>query len=352
MKEVKPLISFIIPVYNAAQYIERCLLSILRQDTADAVIECIIVDDCGMDNSMEIVSRAIASYHGHIFFRIISHEKNSGPSASRNTGLKEAKGDYVFFIDSDDYLLPHAIRYMLDALHAYPKADIIVGNVRMGKDNTSLMPWLQTATYITDNVTIMFDMMHYRLNKYAWNKLIRRRLALQFDVNIRINEDVLWSYQVLQQTSSVLLIPQETYYYTENPTSIVNTMISTDLAEKNIRSYIALCRYLLCHPLPMQPYGRRLEVDYLLFVCNNIMQGVDLCKKGNVSRNVLADFHSLKNKFVNTCISRKRLLIAVFSLNMYWPLTTLLNFSAFRRLYFYMEKVVGKMSHVTDFVHG
>ena len=82
------------------------------------------------------------------------------------------------------------------------------------------------------------------------------------------------------------------------------------------------------------------------------MQGVDLCKKGNVSRNVLADFHSLKNKFVNTCISRKRLLIAVFSLNMYWPLTTLLNFSAFRRLYFYMEKVVGKMSHMTDFVHG
>ena len=76
-------ISFIIPVYNVEPYVNRCLESVLSQDMTGVNMECIIVDDCGQDHSMELVRQLVDSYNGSIRFMIVEHEKNRGLSAAR-----------------------------------------------------------------------------------------------------------------------------------------------------------------------------------------------------------------------------------------------------------------------------
>ena len=97
-------LSIIIPVYNVEAYIEECLASVVAQSDAKANIECIIVDDCSPDGSMDIVRRFVDNYQGAVQFRTLRHEVNRGISAARNTGIDAATGDYLLFVDSDDYL--------------------------------------------------------------------------------------------------------------------------------------------------------------------------------------------------------------------------------------------------------
>ncbi len=104
-------ISIIVPVYNVERYIEECLKSVMEQNFGGA-LECIVVDDCGSDSSMAVVERLTGAYTGPIEFRIISHDRNRGLSAARNSGIRAASGDYVSFLDSDDRLLPGAIAAM------------------------------------------------------------------------------------------------------------------------------------------------------------------------------------------------------------------------------------------------
>lgn len=90
-KEMK--VSIIIPVYNVAPYVEECIQSVLRQDYKN--LEIIIIDDCGTDNSMELVEELVKNSSRDIV--ILKHDYNKGLSAARNTGIRRATGDYIFF---------------------------------------------------------------------------------------------------------------------------------------------------------------------------------------------------------------------------------------------------------------
>ena len=95
-------VSIIVPVYNVAKYIERCLLSVLNQTWQD--LEVILVNDCTLDDSMEIARRVVASHPRGTVVRCLEHEENRGLSAARNTGISASVGDYLYFLDSDDYI--------------------------------------------------------------------------------------------------------------------------------------------------------------------------------------------------------------------------------------------------------
>lgn len=99
-----PWLSVLIPVYNVQEYLAECLRSVLAQ--ADHGVEVLLVDDCSTDGSAALM-RELASHDGRV--RCLFHAQNQGLSGARNTLLRAASGDYVWFIDSDDYLLPDAI---------------------------------------------------------------------------------------------------------------------------------------------------------------------------------------------------------------------------------------------------
>ena len=96
-------------------YIEDCLQSVMRQ-TYRGEMECILVDDCGTDNSMEIVQQLVAAYKGPVVFKIVHHDHNRGLSAARNTGIDVSSGEYVFFLDSDDWISDGCIERLTQPL--------------------------------------------------------------------------------------------------------------------------------------------------------------------------------------------------------------------------------------------
>ena len=124
MKEV----SIIIPIYNVEKYVAECLNSVISQTYDHSKIECIIVNDCTTDDSMDIVYEIIKKYDGGMSFIICRHEHNEGLSSARNTGIEVAKGNYIFFIDSDDYIYPNSLELLLNASKIYGYSDMVVGN--------------------------------------------------------------------------------------------------------------------------------------------------------------------------------------------------------------------------------
>ncbi len=125
MKTKSPLVSMIIPVYGVEKYISECAHSLFSQ-TYDN-IECIFVNDCTEDRSMEVLQEIIDLYPGRKpFCRIISHKQNLGLAGARCTGISYAEGEYIMHVDSDDYLELNAVELLVEKAQA-SKADIVVG---------------------------------------------------------------------------------------------------------------------------------------------------------------------------------------------------------------------------------
>ncbi|HBK83479.1 MAG TPA: glycosyltransferase family 2 protein, partial [Flavobacterium sp.] len=112
-----PFFSVIIPLYNKENYVENALKSILKQSFTD--YEIIIVNDCSTDNSVSIIES-----HLHENVRLIHHEKNKGLSAARNTGVKNAKADYVTYLDADDLWKPTFLTTIHRLILNFPEAKI------------------------------------------------------------------------------------------------------------------------------------------------------------------------------------------------------------------------------------
>ena len=121
-----PRVSIIIPVYNVEPYIEECLHSVYEQ-TTDTEIECLIVDDKGNDNSIHIAETFVATHNdkAKTKFKIIYRDTNGGLSAARNTGVKAAKGDYLYFLDSDDTIVPQCIDTLIHLADKYGGVDLL-----------------------------------------------------------------------------------------------------------------------------------------------------------------------------------------------------------------------------------
>ena len=126
MENRLPSISIIIPIYNVEKYITRCLFSVINQ-SYKGDIECILVDDCGIDNSAVISKRLIEDYQGSIHFIILHHKYNRGLSAARNTGTLAASGEYLYYLDSDDELPKNAIDLMVEQVSLHPDVQIVQG---------------------------------------------------------------------------------------------------------------------------------------------------------------------------------------------------------------------------------
>jgi glycosyltransferase involved in cell wall biosynthesis len=114
-------LSIIIPVYNVEKYIKKCLDSIFMQDAISSEYEVIVVDDGTPDNSMEVVEN-FAKYYPNL---IIIHQENQGLSSARNSGLKVAQGEYVWFVDSDDWIEKNCLNELFEFFAAY-QAEVFV----------------------------------------------------------------------------------------------------------------------------------------------------------------------------------------------------------------------------------
>ena len=217
-------VTVIIPVYNVAAYIEDSLLSAFNQ-TYDN-IEYLIIDDCGTDNSISIAEDIIKSHKRKDNIKIIRHECNKGLSAARNTGIENAAGDYVYFMDSDDEITSDCIEKLCNAA-AKQNSDIVFGNIRLVGADSIHIKNLQEKT-ITGK-EILKDFLKRKYNIAAVNKLYKKSFldsnCIKFVQGI-LHEDFLFSFQCCKNADVINIMPEYTSLYKVRNNSISQSKVS------------------------------------------------------------------------------------------------------------------------------
>ena len=213
-------ISVIIPVYNVENYIKKCLDSVINQTLSD--IEIICVDDCGSDTSMEIVSQ-YAKEDSRI--KIIPHQKNLGLAEARNTGMKEAKGEYLAFVDSDDYIDLN----FLECLYTKAKetnADIVQSTLYFYYDDTKLLkPYAFNEEIRNFNPKNDEKLDIYYNAGMCWNKIFKTSLIKEHRISFPAGlywEDNPFVIQAAFYANKINWIDDANYYYRQRSGSIIN----------------------------------------------------------------------------------------------------------------------------------
>lgn len=206
--------TYIVPVYNVEKYIQKCVMSIMEQNYKN--IEIILIDDGSTDKSGAIIDK-LASKDSRIN---VIHKKNEGVSTARNLGLIRAKGDYILFIDGDDYIDKDYTDYFYKML-SDTACSIAV--------NTKFYNIIERTQGDISNFEVLkaeevIEMMYYGiLNEAVWNKAYSRKFLLEneisFDKNIWFGEGMLFNIKCFQYVDNIAVGSRRLYHQTWNPNS-------------------------------------------------------------------------------------------------------------------------------------
>lgn len=215
-------ISVIIPVYNSEKYIERCLKSVVNQSYKD--LEIILIDDGSTDNSSLICKKWEKLDNRVKYFR----KENGGPSTARNYGLKHVSGDYIHFLDSDDWidLETYSHCYKLIKNNKYP--DIVKfsyitvhGQKNIIQKKECIKKWDRTTM-----LKYFFRINGEDSNYCIWDKLINARILENFNFVDTMFEDVEASFDIYCRSKGLIETNKIFYFYYKNNTSITNSPVT------------------------------------------------------------------------------------------------------------------------------
>lgn len=209
------LISVIVPVYNVEKYITECLQSITNQTYKN--IEIILIDDGSTDNSGKICDE-----YARIDKRIkVVHKLNEGLSSARNVGLEEAKGNYIQFIDSDDYIETDTIEIMYKVACKY-HADIVSYSHYILNNGNKICDYTGEIRQVGKIEAIKEIMLDHKVRNYSWEKLWKRELfkEIQFPVGKKF-EDLLTTPLLFEKAKKIVIYDIPKYYYRQRADSIM-----------------------------------------------------------------------------------------------------------------------------------
>ena len=293
------LISVIIPVYNVELYLERCIDSVINQTYKD--LEIILVDDGSTEKSSEICDQYKTKDR-----RIkVIHKENGGLSDARNHGFQVAVGEYVFFLDSDDWLHLDAIQ-VLHNLMIKHNAQISIANFCYQYDSRQII-----AQEITDDIILNRNqamellLENKKIKNFAWGKLYKRELLINHPFpKGKLFEDIYWTHLIFDQAKKVVISSQVLVYYYQRSTSISYSF--------NIKKFDLIEGYLERRKFVKERYPIYLHyIDEILFhlLLSLFVQSVRYCnykdqkkfKKRilSVGKNLVVDCketHTLDNK--------------------------------------------------------
>lgn len=213
---MQPLVSVIIPVYNAEKYIERCLNSVVAQTYEN--LEIILVDDGSPDNSGKICDEYTKKYPG---IRVI-HQENHGVSTARNNGIDVAAGEYITFVDPDDWLEQDMYKTMMAYMKVH-NLDIICIDTYQVKPNKTVFKPLFETDRVMGRVEALAEILTDGIDNAVWNKIYKRSVManIRFPVGRRY-EDVATVYKYFAAAGLVGYVRKPMYYYfLSNPASFI-----------------------------------------------------------------------------------------------------------------------------------
>ena len=254
-------VSVILPVYGVAPYIEKCTQSLLTQTLDD--MEFLFVDDQGPDNSMEVVRRTIAGHPREHQFRFLDPGNNLGPGMARNYAIPYTEGEYVAFVDSDDWVEPDMFEMLYRQAETYGKTDLCYGHAF--KDFTDGKPSkvLRNPTVTSGNFT-HYNRAHFLVNyiSYFWTFLYKKEFLVREGIRFpeeRWSEDSYFVSCSLMTAQSIASVDKPLYHYQVRQGSASTTQNST-----KYRQRIAVFNKLLQYAKDHQVYDAfKEEIDFM-----------------------------------------------------------------------------------------
>jgi glycosyltransferase involved in cell wall biosynthesis len=219
---MEELISVIVPVYNIERYLSKCLETIAAQSYQN--LEIILVDDGSTDSSGQICN----TFAEKDSRTTVIHQQNQGLWAARNSGQKIAKGDYLMFVDGDDYMHLDTLKIMIEVFHQYPQSDLVF--VDFIKTD-SLEENIETKKNYNTSVLSQEQLIHQLFNydgftgiiPSAWNKLYKREILEGIWANDYPRaQDIDFNIRVFLRASCATWIHYKLYFWVQRPTSFMH----------------------------------------------------------------------------------------------------------------------------------
>ena len=234
--ENNPLISIVVPVYNVSKYLDRCIFSLLNQTYSN--IEILLVDDGSTDDS-GVKCDFVSKKDGRV---TVIHQTNKGLSGARNSGIKIAKGDYITFVDSDDWIEPSFCSDLLGIIQK-DESDISICTYYIANESGETK--YVNQLFEKDCCIRSCDLYPYIFTWRgisAWGKLYKKQLFDIFEYpEGKIDEDFAIIYKLLFNTKKVSFTKKPLYYYFSRTGSIVNSPFNISKCDFADNAYDALC---------------------------------------------------------------------------------------------------------------
>ena len=224
-------VSILMPIYKVEQYLEKTLDSIFTQTYSE--INFVFVNDCSPDNSLQVLKDAISKHHiDNSRYVIVNHEKNEGIAVSRADAIANAKGDYIFFVDSDDWIEPDTVEQMV--LATFMK-DFLSGKTTYHHE--------KYAETCREN---MYRCLNYDIATVLWKLLVRRSLFDNISItpHVDIVEDYIISVKLYYYAKSFVALPKAFYHYVQYNQARVSlqTLWSVNMHIKGVEEVEAFLR--------------------------------------------------------------------------------------------------------------
>lgn len=219
-----PLISIIIPVYNAEKYLEKCIESIITQDYKN--YEVILVNDGSKDRSLEICLNYAKKYEQIRSFS----QLNQGQAKARNLGIAKANGEFLMFVDSDDYVEQNFCSVAIKTQKKYNSDIVIFDFKRITSNSEKIIRHFKDEGGVIEKEEAMEYIVN---NSYVWNKLYRRSLFdnINFPAG-KYYEDVFVSYKLIEEAKNISYVKKVTYTYKETGESTVSRKNSNFISDQ------------------------------------------------------------------------------------------------------------------------
>ena len=261
-------LSIIIPVYNVEQYLEQCLQSITKQITDS--VEIIIINDGSPDNSALIID----NYKNRFTNQIVSvTQKNQGLSATRNNGIDLAKGDYIWFVDSDDWLTDDAISRVLNEIETNQDVDVFSSYLSIYKEaNGNFVNKSYEGPAKLSNVDYLKKKLPIGASpRYIYKRDFIMSNCLRF-VPGMYHEDAIWGYMIIYKASKIKFIEKPVYVYRIRESGSIMSSTSVKSAYDYLSGHKVLMTWMSDNVLPKD----RKLFQHLVF--GLIKSLLDLCK--------------------------------------------------------------------------
>lgn len=279
-------VSVIVPVYNVEKYLEKCLESLVTQTLSD--IEIITVDDGSTDDSKKIIENYIEKYPEKIRYY---YKENEGLSSARNYGIPYAHGEYIAFLDSDDYIEPTMYEEMYN----------------VAKKENSDMVECDFIWEFPDKITYDYGTIYKgkkealeKARVVAWNKLIKREIIekekIEFPYGLRY-EDVEFFYKILPSLNKISFVKKYFIHYVQRDNSIVNTQNNKTrdifIVLDNVLNYYKKNNYY-------EEYKEQLEYTYVrMLLCSSLKRMCKISNKEERKKALEDTWNNINSKFPN-----------------------------------------------------